>query len=333
MQQKLLPTHNPALQFCAPQYTGNQLSSQGLYCNLDGDSFRSAADVLKWQTSAKPLKEYKKMQKSNVEVHQDTQFMHDGADGITWLGHCSFILNLNGKKIITDPVLGKVSNVMPRYTALPIHTKELVGIDLILISHNHRDHLDKGSIKLLVEQNPNAIILTGLKIGQLLRRWKISNQIIEAGWWQHYPTLFDIQITYLPAKHWARRALVDTNDMLWGSFMITTGRHTIYFGADSGYGIHYQQIAQQFPKIDIAMLGIGAYMPEWFMAHSHTSPAGALAAATDLHTRQLIPMHYGTFDLSDEPVFWPKQEIQKLQANCNVAITTMEIGHKLFLST
>ena len=178
--------------------------------------------------------------------------------------------------------------------------------------------------------NPSAVILTGLNIAPLLRSWRIKNPIIEAGWYQQYQLETDVQVSYLPAKHWNRRGLHDMNDMLWGSFMLQSPTQTIYFGADSGLGIHYPEIAQLFPNIDVAILGIGAYKPEWFMNTAHTSPADALVAFEQLNAKQLIPMHHGTFDLSDEPVFYPKQDLMLLQEQHNItAVQHLSIGNKM----
>jgi L-ascorbate metabolism protein UlaG (beta-lactamase superfamily) len=327
MQQKILPKDNPLLHTIKDNWLGNPIE-HNRYTNLDGDSYRPFSDVLKWQTSTKPLKEFKRNQVSNVDVHTDGNFLSDASNGFTWLGHCSFYFTLNGLNIITDPVLNKVSNVMPRYTPLPVAPEALNKIDIILLSHNHRDHLDKRSLKLLCTLNPKAVIYTGLQTGKLLRRWKIQNQIVEAGWWQAYPIIKDLQITYLPAKHWCRRALTDTNDMLWGSFMFTINSMHIYFGADSGYGQHFAEIGEHFNNIQLAFLGIGAYIPEWFMSTSHTSPQDAVQAAKDLNCKAFAPMHYGTFDLADEPIFWPKQELKKIEHTTTANIMFLDIGKK-----
>ena len=120
------------------------------------------------------------------------------------------------------------------------------------------------------------------------------------------------------------------NNMLWGSFMLEGNGRKIYFGADSGLGIHFSEIAQLFPNIDVALLGIGAYKPEWFMHTAHTSPADALVAFEQLQANQLIPMHHATFDLSDEPIFYPKQELLLLQEQLGVAaVNHLSIGNKI----
>jgi L-ascorbate metabolism protein UlaG (beta-lactamase superfamily) len=324
-------THNPSLGFIKPGFAGNALDAKGRYINLDGPSERSFKELLRWQTGPKPLKKLKKKQQSSVAVTHNAQLTKDANNGITWLGHASFLFSLNGKQLITDPVLYNVS-IVKRYTPLPCAVSDLTGIDYILLSHNHRDHADKKSMQQLCALNPNAIILTALGIGPLLRQWNITNTIIEAGWYQNYQLAEAFNITFLPAKHWNRRGLTDTNTMLWGSFMLQHQQHTVYFGADSGLGIHFEDIAQLFPNIDYALLGIGAYMPEWFMHTSHTSPAGALQAFAQLRAKQLIPMHHGTFDLSDEPIFYPKEQISIVAAQQNInGLLHLNIGSKHYL--
>ncbi len=215
---------------------------------------------------------------------------------------------------------------------MPCNVADLKNIDFILLSHNHRDHADQKSMQQLCALNPNAIILTGLEIEKLLRRWKITNPIIEAGWYQQYHLDADVAVTYLPAKHWNRRGLTDMNDMLWGSFMLQSKDQTIYFGADSGLGIHFNEIAQLFPFIDYAFLGIGAYKPEWFMHTAHTGPGDVLIAQEQLQAKQLVPMHHGTFDLSDEPIFYPKQELLQFQEEQGIEnIKHLTIGMKHLL--
>ena len=117
---------------------------------------------------------------------------------------------------------------------MPFKPEELTQVDYILLSHNHRDHLDKKSLQLICKQNPNAIILTALQISTLLNKWRIKNKIVEAGWYQSYALDEEFNVHFLPAKHWNRRGLLDLNQMLWGSFLIESKIKTIYFGADSG---------------------------------------------------------------------------------------------------
>ncbi len=324
-----LPTHNPSLSFIKENWSGNLMNEKQQYINLDGPAEKSFAELLKWQTEKNPLKPEKKKQQTTIDIVANHHITNNREDGIVWLGHASFLFTLSGKHFITDPVLYNVGPVK-RFTPLPCDVAALKQIDYILLSHNHRDHCDQKSMQQLCALNPTAIILTGLNIAPLLRSWKITNPIIEAGWYQRYNIEADVAVTYLPAKHWNRRGLADMNNMLWGSFMIEGNNKKIYFGADSGLGIHFAEIAQLFPGIDIALLGIGAYKPEWFMASAHTSPADALVAFEQLKAKQFIPMHHGTFDMSDEPIFYPKQELLLLQELQNITnVEHLSIGYKL----
>jgi L-ascorbate metabolism protein UlaG (beta-lactamase superfamily) len=324
-----LPTHNSSLPFIKENWAGNLLNKKQQYINLDGPSERSFAELLKWQTEKNPFKPLKRNQQTNIDVSINQHITTNREDGIVWLGHASFLFTLGRKHFIVDPVLYNVGP-LKRFTPLPCDAAALKQIDFILLSHNHRDHADKRSMMELCALNPSAVILTGLNIAPLLRSWRIRNPIIEAGWYQQYQLETDVQVSYLPAKHWNRRGLHDMNDMLWGSFMLQSPTQTIYFGADSGLGIHYPEIAQLFPNIDVAILGIGAYKPEWFMNTAHTSPADALVAFEQLNAKQLIPMHHGTFDLSDEPVFYPKQDLMLLQEQHNItAVQHLSIGNKM----
>jgi L-ascorbate metabolism protein UlaG (beta-lactamase superfamily) len=324
-----LPTHNSSLPFIKENWAGNLLNKKQQYINLDGPSERSFAELLKWQTEKNPFKPLKRNQQTNIDVSINQHITTNREDGIVWLGHASFLFTLGRKHFIVDPVLYNVGP-LKRFTPLPCDAAALKQIDFILLSHNHRDHADKRSMMELCALNPSAVILTGLNIAPLLRSWRIRNPIIEAGWYQQYQLETDVQVSYLPAKHWNRRGLHDMNDMLWGSFMLQSPTQTIYFGADSGLGINYPEIAQLFPNIDVAILGIGAYKPEWFMNTAHTSPADALVAFEQLNAKQLIPMHHGTFDLSDEPVFYPKLDLMLLQEQHNItAVQHLSIGHKM----
>lgn len=320
-------THNPDLQFTKKDWSGNKLDSKNRYKNLDGHSARGLGDVMKWKLFQKNKYDaQRKGQKTNVEVFKNSNFLDTQVDGVTWLGHATFLITVGGKRIITDPILYDIWP-LKRWTELPCAIEDLVDIDCILLSHNHRDHADKKSMKKITQQNPDAIIFTGLEIGGLLKRWDVKNEIVEAGWFQKYPSIDDIvDVTYLPAKHWNRRFLHDLNQMLWGSFMIEMGEKTIYFGADSGLDNHFEVIGQMY-DIDVAIIGIGAYEPIWFMHPSHTSPADALVAKENLGAKYMIPMHYGTFDLSDEPIFNPKEALLKLSEGRN-DIHALGIGKK-----
>ena len=142
--------------------------------------------------------------------------------------------------------------------------------------------------------------------------WIGNSPCVEAGWYQEFQTQHQgLRITYLPAQHWCRRGLNDFNLRLWGSFMIQLGDYTIYFGGDSASGSHFKKIGQLFPNIDLAILGVGAYKPAFMMKDNHTNPQEAYEAFQQLGAKRLFPMHYGTYDLSNEPISKPFYTIQQ----------------------
>lgn len=326
------PTHNADLPFTRAGWEGNPKNAKDEYINLDGASERNIMDVLRWQLTRNPFRERKKKLRSNVEVLENNDFIHDNADGITFIGHATYFITVSNMRLITDPVFYQVG-LLKRNTKLPCEVSEFNNIDYILLSHNHRDHCDKKSLQELCALNPSAIILTGLGLSRLLRGWKIKNEIIEAGWFQRFQLKQSVTIDYLPAKHWSRRGLTDLNEMLWGSFMINVpGRAPVYFAADSGMGKHFEMIGDAYSKISHAMIGIGAFEPEWFMRPSHTNPKEALQAFSRLRAAHFIPMHFGTFDLSDEPLDYPLENLQKMITSFDPAsIIIPVIGKKIFI--
>jgi L-ascorbate metabolism protein UlaG (beta-lactamase superfamily) len=239
-------------------------------------------------------------------------------EGIVLIGHASFLIRTGGKLIITDPQLTSPSMWNWRYSTLPFKIEELTGIDYILLSHDHFDHMDEESLKQLYKQNPNVVILTGLRTTPLMQEWMPGVRVMEAGWYQEYQTGKDsISFTFLPTRHWSRRGLFDQNLRLWGSFLIKSSDIKIYFGGDSGYGSHFEEIFNLFGEVDYAIIGIGAYKPRWFMHANHTSPLEALRAARLMKTKNLIPMHYGTFAMGDEPLGDPHRTVTREYAKRN----------------
>ncbi|HWV74738.1 MAG TPA: MBL fold metallo-hydrolase [Pseudosphingobacterium sp.] len=324
-----LNTFNKDLKFVKSDWTGNKLNDKGLYTNLYGDDIKSFGDVWRWMRGAKPLAKLKRNQQSPLHWEAIEAIDDKSQHAIIPIGHASFIIDTNRLRLLIDPVVAP-NRFMKRYTKVPFHIPELTNVDYLLLSHNHRDHIDKSSVIQICKYNPNAIILTGLEIGRILKGWGIRNQIQEAGWYQQFKTSDNLAIDYLPSQHWSRRWLNDTNIQLWGSFMIQdkVTNKTIYFAGDSGYGQHFSDIGNDY-SIDIAMIGIGAYEPRWFMSSAHTGPSDALKAFQDLKAKQWIPMHYGTFDLSDEPVYYPEKILREQHPEALEQIKWMDIGKRI----
>jgi L-ascorbate metabolism protein UlaG (beta-lactamase superfamily) len=282
-------------------WRGTPVDQKGRFVNHEFPFLPSTVNLLKWQLGIKEQKEEKQNDTARLEVRDPTEFLRGETDGILWLGHASFFVRLDGKNILLDPVFGKPS-LINTLVDVPSPIDKLQTVDFILISHSHRDHCDEETIKQLTSKFPDAKILAGLGMEELLNDWKTaSNEMQTAGWYQQFSVPDESpKIFFLPVRHWSRRGLFDTNKRLWGAFVIQSAEKTIYFSGDSGFGSHYAELDDLFPKIDYFIIGIGAYKPIWFMKATHNSPQEAFQGFVDSKADVLIPMHFGRFDLSDE---------------------------------
>ncbi|MDQ6785369.1 MAG: MBL fold metallo-hydrolase [Acidobacteriota bacterium] len=283
-------------------WQGTPVDEKGRFANYEHAFLPKISDLLKWQLNGNPQKAEKEADKTRLAVFDPTEFLQNERSGILWLGHAGFFIRIGGANIIVDAVFGKPP-LVKTFVDVPSPIDKIRRVDYILISHDHRDHADEATVKQLTQKFPDAKILAGLGMEDLLGDWKTpTNDLQTAGWFQQFALPDEkLKIFFLPTRHWARRGLFDTNKRLWGAFIIQAEDKTIYFGSDSGYGSHYKDLAALFPKIDVAILGIGAYSPRWFMKPNHSSPEDALQAFVDSKAALMIPMHFGRFDLSDEP--------------------------------
>ena len=324
-------TDNPLLDYVDLPFDwkGTPVDHRGRFVNHEHPFINSFWELLKWQLMRNPQKEEKLKDTWRLDVLKDGSFLTDKTDYIVWLGHASFFIRLAGRSLLIDPVLFDLP-LFKRRSELPVSPDHFKDLDYILVSHDHRDHCDARSLKLLASKNHQATFLTGLRLDALLKTFTTRQEIQAAGWYQNYKTTEDLQICYVPSRHWGRRYWSDTNCNLWGGFVIQGGGKTIYFGGDSGYGSHFREIGEVFPAIDYFVGGIGAYKPEFFMGQSHTSPTDALRAFEDTGAKWMIPMHYGTFDLSDEPVGDPIRVLKKAEGQ--ERILYLRPGERLALS-
>ena len=244
------------------------------------------------------------------KVLSDLKRFKDG-DYIAWIGHATFIIKLGDTTIITDPVFSK--NAGPfifgpkRFTNPALKLSEIPKIDLFLLTHNHYDHQDMMTIRKFPYKDTK--VLTPLKLGKYF--WTNGyKDINEMDWYDEIRINENLKITFLPAVHWSKRSLTDTNKTLWGSFLIEYNGKKIFFACDTGTGKIYEDLGVNYGPIDLTLINIGAYnfypiMPYKDKSIYHTNPEEALKIGQFLRSKKILGMHWGTFVLSLEPIMEP----------------------------
>jgi len=292
-------------------------------------------DALKWMLSRNPQRKEKKRDTFQLQILPLVDFTSK-ENHIIWLWHSSFIIVIDGTVLLTDPCFFNLPPSTKRKVSIPCAIDSIKPIDYLLISHDHRDHFDKKSVEALIKNNPDMKALIPLNGSQLFEGKKLDKiKRQEAGWYQEYNFENDVRIIFLPAKHWGRRGLNDFNKTLWGSFLIIADNIKIYFAGDSAYDEQlFKEIRQLFGNIDICILPIGAYSPPFMMQTNHLNPEEAVQAFFDLGGRCFIPMHYGTFDLSDEPLGEPIQRLRRCVAEKGIEhqLKELAVGEKYFIT-
>jgi len=328
---------NPQLKSLLPddQWKGNPIGKHKRFMNVGKQFKPTIGKGIKFLIGSNPQKEFKKNDSFQLPVTIDTTFLSNHDDVIIWLGHASFFIRINGVSILTDPVFFE-SGSAKRMSPMPFDPDLFRNINYILISHDHNDHLDEKSLQLIYRNNKSPEILSGLRMEHWFAKILKNPKVQTAGWYQQYETdTSKIKIYFMPARHWSKRHLWDTNKHLWGSFVIEANGKKIFFGGDSGYGSHFKQTADLFNGIDICMMGIGSYKPEWFMSANHTSPYDAVKAANEMQAKQFIPMHYGTFDFTYEPLGEPVEILknEKRLNKINAELIILPVGKSYYFQT
>ena len=226
---------------------------------------------------------------------------------VAWIGHATFLIKLGNTTIITDPLFSKNSGPLifgpKRYVESAIKLNEIPKTDLFLLTHNHYDHLDYSTVRDFPHKKSK--VLVPLKLSKYFTRNGFKD-VNELDWYDEIK-VNDLKITFLPAVHWSKRTLTDTNKTLWGNFLIEYKDKKIFFACDTGYGDVYKDLGKKYGPIDLTFINIGAYdfRPMFEKSVYHTNPEEALNIAQDLKSKKVIGMHWGTVVLSLEPIMEP----------------------------
>jgi len=298
-----------------PGWKGTPIDAKGSFMN-DGFAFyQDYLKILIWLPGHLINLVKNRSVKFSIVHHNSAAFLKEN-DTIIWLGHASFFLRINNKNILIDPHFNNTF-IYKRHTENPIFPEFFTGIDYILLSHDHADHCDKKSLQLLIGNNPGIMILAGLNMETLLQSFvkqKVNIKTME--WYEEFTANDTLKIYFVPSKHYSKRIFKKFNSTLWGGFVIkykkTGGEfHTIYYAGDSGYGNHFKEIGKLFNP-GIAIISIGAYKPRWFMKPNHISPGEAVQAFKDCGANRMMPMHYSTFNLSNENMREPQKNLEDI---------------------
>jgi N-acyl-phosphatidylethanolamine-hydrolysing phospholipase D len=244
----------------------------------------------------------------------DLGIIHDarGAATVTWVGHSTLLIQLDGVNILTDPHwsdrASPVSFAGPRRVAAPgLRFEDLPPIHVVLISHDHYDHLDEATVKrLAAEHHPRFLVPLGLK------RWFADlgiGDVDELDWWEGRAER-GLAFTCVPAQHFSGRTFRDRNRRLWSGWVVAGGARRLYFAGDTGYFDGFKEIGTRLGPFDLAALPIGAYLPPVIMRPVHTTPEEALRAFADVRGERFVAIHWGTFDVAEEPLEEPPRRLE-----------------------
>jgi L-ascorbate metabolism protein UlaG (beta-lactamase superfamily) len=258
----------------------------------------------------------------------------------TWIGHATCLVHMNGLNILTDAVFSERCSpsqwVGPkRYTPPACTIAELPKIDLVLISHDHYDHLDYASICEL-ERLHQPVFMCGLELGTWFTRYIAvpAERVVEMDWWEERRVCNDrLVVTFLPVQHWSkRRAIGDERRSLWGGFAVSGGDLQFFFNGDTGYNAElYEELGRRFNGFDLCAIPIGAYQPREFMRMQHINPEEAILIHKHLKSKYSIGIHHATFILTDEPLKEPAERIAELSTDPSCPFVALKHGQTVSL--
>lgn len=346
------PAADPAGSPTAPPLSGAHRSADGSFRNNYG-SFegKGLLQLLRWRWDAARDGLPPPPATATPTTTPDLPFIHANATAgaamqpaVTWIGHATMLAQLGGLNVLTDPMFSQraspFSFVGPQRAQPPgVALAELPHVDVVLISHNHYDHCDIDSLKALAAQAggpPLFIVPLGVKA------WAegiglAAADVVELDWWQSH-TVRAVEVVMTPVQHWSGRGLFDRRDTLWGGYAVFAPDLHLFFAGDTGYSKDFGDIRARFTErqserqgggFDLALIPVGAYEPRWFMAEQHVDPEEAVRIHQDLHAKQSVGVHWGTFQLTDEALDAPPIALARARARVQLddnAFSVMAIG-------
>lgn len=334
-------------------------TADGFKNNYIGSVNKGFSDFMRWQAERReqglprPALQPTPTQSPNLAL---VRSYPNGADSprvplVTWIGHSSVLVQAGGLNTLTDPIFSERASPVqiagPKRLQPPgIALADLPLIDVVLISHNHFDHLDQASVREIARQSMVAGQPTLFIVPLGLKSWFENlgiNNVIELDWWNKY-TLRGVDFYLTPTQHWSARGLGDRNQTLWGGFAVFAPELHWYFSGDTGYSNDFADTAARFSErnaavqgggFDLALLAIGGYAPRWFMKEQHINPEEAVKIHFDLGAKRSIGVHWGTFELTDEPLDEPPRELaaaRKVQGLTDEDFSVMAVGETRLLT-
>lgn len=308
----------------APKYSDNTSD------HFDGVKFINPNDsgthhyweVLKWWLSRNDKGFWHEVEDTDISFPSPDKEVHPDEFHATFVNHATFLLQLDGMNILTDPVWShRVSPyqwVGPKRMRNPgINLEDLPEIDMILISHNHYDHLDIRTVKELHQRYaPQFIVPLGVE--KFLHNHDI-HKTTHLDWWETHELPEGLSLTSVPARHFSGRGLFDRNKTLWCGYVLHASMGNIYFAGDTGYGDFFKEIANRYGPMHTSFIPIGAYKPRWFMEAIHMSPEEAVKAHKNVQSRRSFAMHFGTFPMADDGMYEPLEDLAEARQKHQVS--------------
>jgi L-ascorbate metabolism protein UlaG (beta-lactamase superfamily) len=261
---------------------------------------RGPVDIFKWKVLGKKPKDDPDFVTPRRDP--DLALIGSGEAQLTWVGHATFLLTLGGKRVLFDPIFARRIAVVKRVSRPGIELADLPPIDVVVVTHNHRDHMDPWTLERL---GAAPTYVTPIGNGAALESFGARN-IVELDWWQ--TTRIDsLEVSIVPARHWSMRFPWDRNDALWGGAVVRGPEGVAYHAGDTAFFDGFAEIGARLGPVDWAMLPIGAYEPRWFMEAQHMNAEEAADAAKLVGAKRFVAMHWGTFKLTDEPISEPPE--------------------------